>query len=439
MIETTTIEAAFIDWARGDRFGIDLPAHPEALLAGGPAFLTRAFQASGALAPDNSVVAITHFEEWQIGGTGPKALLSVAYARDEPGLSGDLFVKFSRSFTDKTRDRVRYHMEPEVKLANLSRDPAFPVAVPQCVYADFHHASGTGILITERIPFGQGAVEPHHAKCMDQLLPEPVAHYSVLMATLALLSGTHKSGRLGASVDSDFPFDVEKMVIARRNYYDEGQLADRARRLAQFITQYSHLVPPHLADPGFLEGFCADAPRLIAQQDAISRFLLSRSEMIALCHWNANIDNAWFWRDPAGALQCGLIDWGSVGQMHICQTIWGSLGGSEPDILNSHLGELLDLFIAEYARAGGALLNRAELERHLDLYIITSGLGSMMISPRAILSEVPDPSLAADRYDPLFTVNETARVQLKITVSFLNMWHRRDLGRLLRPGGFLLA
>ena len=30
--------------------------------------------------------------------------------------------------------------------------------------------------------------------------------------------------------------------------------------------------------------------------------------MIALCHWNANIDNAWFWREPDGALRCGLID-----------------------------------------------------------------------------------------------------------------------------------
>ncbi len=69
--------------------------------------------------------------------------------------------------------------------------------------------------------------------------------------------------------------------------------------------------------------------------------------------------------------------------------------------------------------------------------MITSGLGSMLIAPRAIMSEVPDPGVAADRYDPIFFENETARVQLKITVSFLNMWHRRDLGRLLRPGTFL--
>jgi hypothetical protein len=428
-------ESNIIDWAPGDRLGLDLPAHAEALRAGGTAFLTRAFRAGGALAEDNSVSAITRFEEWQVGGTGAKVMLSVAYERDDPGLSRDLFVKFSRNFSDRTRDGVRYHMEPEVRLAHLSRDPNFPIAVPKCVYADFHGASGTGVIITERIPYGQGAVEPHHHKCMDQILPEPLAHYRVLISALALLSGAHKSGRLGAAVERDFPLDLEKL-IARRNPFDAEQLAMRVNRLADFILKYPHLVPPHLADPGFLDGFRADAPLLVAQQEAISRFHFSRPDMIALCHWNANVDNGWFWREPDGTLKCGLIDWGSVGQMHVAQTIWGSLACSEPDMADRHLDALLDLFIADYARAGGPALDKGELERHLDLHVMMSGLGAMMIAPRAILSEVPDPTVAVDRYDPVFTVNETARVQLKVTISFLNMWRRRDLGRLLREGTY---
>jgi hypothetical protein len=98
-------EDSVIDWAPGDQFGLDLPAHPEVLRANGPAFLTRAFRASGVLAGDNSVTGITRCDEWLVGGTGPKVMLSVTYARDEPGLSPELFVKFSRSFTDRTRDR----------------------------------------------------------------------------------------------------------------------------------------------------------------------------------------------------------------------------------------------------------------------------------------------------------------------------------------------
>ncbi|MEO6092268.1 MAG: hypothetical protein ABIT04_07250 [Novosphingobium sp.] len=425
------MDTTMLDWARGDRLGLDLPAHPQALKAGGAAFLTRALHASGALGRDNRVAAITRLDEWLVGGTGTKAQLSVAYERDAPGLSRHLFVKFSRNFTNPVRDSARQQMESEVRLANLSRDPAFPIAVPKCMYADFHHQSGTGVLITERIPYGEGAVEPHFPKCMDQILPDPLGHYRALVSTLALLAGTHKSGRLGDAVERDFPFDLERTIANSRNRTDPQLLAKRIGRLVEFIAQYPHLVPPHLADPDFLAGLHADVPLIIAQQDGIRRFTHSRPEMIALCHTNANIDNAWFWHEPDGALGCGLIDWGMVGQMHVCQAIWGSLGGSEPELVNQHLGELIDLFIAEYACAGGPALDRAELERHLQLHVLL-GMAMMTTAPPAILREVPDPAVAADRHDPVFTANETARVQLKITISYLNMWHRCDLGRLLR-------
>jgi hypothetical protein len=65
------------------------------------------------------------------------------------------------------------------------------------------------------------------------------------------------------------------------------------------------------------------------------------------------------------------------------------------------------------------------------MHVMLSAL-HMTTAPPAILREIPDPATAADRYDPVFTTHETARVQLKITVSLLNLWARRDLGRHLR-------
>ena len=419
-----------VDWARGDIFGLDFPAHPEALKSGGPDFLTRAFRASGALDDDNRVTHITGLSEWMLGGTGVKALLSVAYERDAPGLSRDLFVKFSRNFADKVRDSGRYHMPPEVRLANLSREPEFPVAVPQCFYADIEADTLTGIIITTRIAYGQGAIEPHYPKCMDQLLPEPLAHYRALIANLARLSGAHRAGRLGDNVERDFPLDTERL-IAGRPRFDAALLGKRINRLAEFILRYPHLVPPHIADRAFLDGFCADALLVAEKQEDIWRFLYSQPAMIALCHMNANIDNAWFWRDPDEALRAGLIDWGSVGQMSVASSIWGCVGAAEPETHDRHLDELINLFVDEYARAGGPTLDRDELAQHLEMHVMMSAL-HMTTAPPAILREVPDPGLAADRYDPIFTANETARVQLKITISLLNMWARRDLGRLLR-------
>jgi hypothetical protein len=423
-------ETTIMDWARGDIFGLDFPAHPEALKSGGPEFLTRAFRTSGTLGEDNSVTHITGLTEWMLGGTGVKALLSVTYERDAPGLSRELFVKFSRNFHDKVRDGGRYHMPPEVRLANLSRDPDFPVAVPKCFYADIEADTLTGIIITTRIPYGQGPIEPHHPKCMDQILPEPLAHYSALVSNLARLSGAHKSGRLGDSVERDFPLDLGRLITGRPRF-EPSLLAKRINRLAEFILQYPHLVPAHIADRAFLSSFCADALLAVEQQEDILRFLYSRPDMTALCHMNANIDNAWFWRELDGALRSGLIDWGSVGQMSVASSIWGCIGAAEPETHDRHLDALLDLFVAEYARAGGPILDTRELAQALEMHVMLSAL-HMTTAPPAILREVPDPGAAADRYDPIFTVNETARVQLKVTISLLNMWARRDLGRLLR-------
>lgn len=424
-------EMTITDWARGDLFGLDFPAHPDALKAGGAEFLTRAFRATGALGSTNRVACITGLDEWSLGGTGLKVLLSVAYERDEPGLPCDLFVKFSRNFHDKVRDSGRHHMPPEVRLAILSRDPHFPVAVPECLYADIDGETLTGIIITERIAYGQGAIEPHYPKCMDHALPEPLAHYRALVSNLARLSGAHKSGGLGEVVERYFPLDPAGLT-ARRPRLEASLLAKRIDRLAGFILQYSHLFPAEIADRPFLEGFCAAASAAIDQQDAIWHFLHRQPDMLALCHMNANIDNAWFWRDPDGALHSGLIDWGSVGQMSVASSIWGCIGAAEPEMHDRHLDELLDLFIADYARAGGPLLDPAQLALHVEMHVMMSAL-HMTTAPPAILREVPDPNIVADRYDPVFTANETARVQLKITISLLNMWKRRDIGRLLRP------
>lgn len=420
-----------IDWARGELSPLEFPAHPDALKAGGPDFLTRAFRESGVLGEDNRVTQITNIQEWTLGGSGRKALLSVRYEHEAPGLADDLFVKFSRNFDDKVRDGGRHYMLPEARLAILSRGRDFPVAVPRCLYANFQEDTLTGIIITERIPYGRGAVEPHHPKCMDHILPDPLEHYRALVSSLARLSGAHKSGRLGGIVERYFPLDVGHL-IARRPRLEPALLAKRLDRLMQFIIDYPHLVPADIADPAFVESFRAAAPLAIECQDEVWSFLHGQPEMLALCHMNANIDNAWFWREPDGELRAGLIDWGGVGQMSVAASIWGCIGAAEPDLHDRHLDELLDLFVAEYARAGGPQLQSGELMQHVEMHVMMAAL-HMMTAPPAILREVPDPSVPIDRYDPIFTANETARVQLKITVSLLNMWKTRDLGRLLQP------
>lgn len=419
-------------WVEGDGTGLPIPGDPAALRAGGAAFLTAALQQAGVLDHDNRVTAITRFEELAVGGTGCKIILSVTYAHHQPGLSTALFAKFSRNFKDPLRDRSRHLLEAEVRLGILSRQADFPVAVPRCLYADFAVATGTGLLLTERIAYGVAPIEPHWPKCRDSRLPEPLAHYRAVVRALARLAGTHRSGRLGAGIDRAFPLDLPRLMAGNRNPYTAERLRNRALRLRDFVTRFAHLFPRHLADPEFLAGFVADAPRFLRHEDAIYRVLHGNPDMIALCHWNANIDNAWFWRDGEGALACGLLDWGGVGQMSVAATLWGCLSAADTATWEQDLDQLLALFVEEYAASGGPAIGVAQLGRHLDLMVMVMGLAWLMDAPPLILAEIPDPAILSGPLDPLLDTHETARVQLVILTNVLNRWASRDLGALLR-------
>jgi hypothetical protein len=144
------------------------------LRGGGTRFLTDAFRVAGVLGGGNSVTRIKEFREVAGGSTGRKVAMAVEYDQAAAGLHTDLFVKFSRDLDNPIRDRGRTQMESEVRFASLSRVPEFPIGVPHVQFADYHRRSGTGILITERIRYGDKGIEPHYHKCLDHEMPAPL-------------------------------------------------------------------------------------------------------------------------------------------------------------------------------------------------------------------------------------------------------------------------
>lgn len=417
-----------VNFVRGDSTGLCIPAHSEALRDGGETFLTQAFRTFGTLSADNCVARITCLTPCPGGSTGQKAFLSVEYEKSEPGLHHDLFVKFSRDFDDPIRDnRGKYEMEGEVRLAELSRLSGFPIKIPKAYFADYHRESNTGILITERIAFGTKGVEPHCPKSLDYKLADPLAHYRAIVTSLARIAAAHKSGRLLADIDAYCPYDAEaaaSIVIP----YNEQQLRDRVARYADFVARAPQLFPDNIKSPAFFATLDRQVGRFLEHETTINRFLQSDSRFIALCHWNANIDNAWFWRDAAGTLQCGLMDWGHAGQMNVAFSLWGCLSAAGLDIWNEHLEELLALFICELAENGGPRLEMADLRLHFELYVALMGLSYFIDSPSRILFRLPEAATAAGPRDPVFDKSETARNQLHISTVFLNFWQACDLG-----------
>ncbi|MDT5136390.1 MAG: hypothetical protein QOD58_652 [Mycobacterium sp.] len=416
-------------WVTGDQFGVTIPGDAAALQAGGPRFLNEAFRASGVLVGGNRVSSIGEFRESAGGSTGRKVVLSVHY--DEPaGLPTELFAKFSRDFDNPTRDRGKAQMEPEVRFAALSRSLGFPIAVPRVLFGDYHRETGTGILITERIQFDDNGIEPQYHKCLDYEMPAPVAHYRALLTALARLAGTHRSGRLAANLTAHFPLDVQTATVGERPPLNLAKLGRRLDQLVEFTGSHPGLLPANAGTPEFLARIRDDAHRFAVHEDTVVRLLAADSDYVALCHWNANVDNAWFWRDDDRVLRCGLMDWGCVSQMNLGMAIWGAMSAAETDLWTTHLDDLLLTFVTEVRRCGGPDLDPKRLARHTLLYAAVMGVAWLLDVPALLRSrfgaDVPN-----SRVDSRIRDDEAVRAPLQMLSNLLNLWERQRLGDLL--------
>jgi hypothetical protein len=416
------------DWVIGDLHGLPFPADPAGLLSGGAAFLTNAFRASGVLR-ENSVARISDFQEISGGSTGRKVVLSVEYDRPTADLHTELFVKFSRDLDDPLRDRGKTQMESEVRFASLARVPQFPIAVPDPQFADYHARSGTGILITERINFGVNGIERQYHKCLDYEMPAPLEHYRALLTALARLAGTHRSGRLPADQTAHFPLDVRAATVGDRQPLSLDKLERRVKQLGEFIDTHPGLVPTGIGSSEFMARLADDVPRLARYEDAVAEHLAADADYVALCHWNANIDNAWFWRDGDGTLRCGLMDWGCVSQMNLGMALWGAISGAETEMWDVHLDDLLDLFVAEFQRYGGPRLKPDRLRRHTLLYAAVMGVAWLLDVPALIRKRFD--TAPASRMDPRIRDDEGVRAPLQMLSNLLLLWQRNPLGHLL--------
>ncbi|OBK48216.1 hypothetical protein [Mycobacterium sp. 1081908.1] len=414
----------------GERFGLAIPAGPNALRSSAAGFLTDAFRAFGALAAGNAVTGVTEFREVAGGSTGRKVVLSVEYARAQPGLHTELFVKFSRDLDNPGRDLGKTQMEPEVRFASLSRDPGFPIAVPAVQFADYDRETGTGILITERIPFGRDGIERQYHKCLDYDMPDAVGHYRALLTALARLAGAYGSGRLPERLAARFPLDVRAATVGDRAAMGADKLDRHVTRLAEFVESDPGLLPDNLGSPEFLARLREEVPRVARHERTITSQLAGDSDYVALCHWNANIDNAWFWRDGDDVLRCGLLDWGCVGQMNMGMAIWGAMSGAETDMWNEHFDELLELFVSEVERFGGPRLDPDRLRRHTLLYAAAMGVAWLLDVPALIRARFgADPPRS--RMDPRIADDESVRAPLQMLANLLNLWERHCVGDLL--------
>jgi hypothetical protein len=170
-----------------------------------------------------------------------------------------------------------------------------------------------------------------------------------------------------------------------------------------------------------------EAPRSVEHADALrAAARASATGLTAFCHWNANIDNAWFWRTVDGELACGLLDWGNVGQVNLVTAISSCLTFAEPDFLIEHLDHLLKLFSKVFEETGGGPLDPAALQLQLALQMVSGGLQWPLGAVPLIEAHVADLAEVIDRFDPRIAAHELPRTQLHLLTTYLVLWRRSD-------------
>lgn len=342
--------------AAGDHYGIVFPIDLEGLRVAGSDFLTDAFRAAGTIAADNRVTAIVSLDLLGIPGASQNALLTVAYARDEPGLSPELFVKFPPADVHHKFGLLRM-FDGEIELARLARERPLPVVTCRCHFADYAASTGNYILITDRVPNGVPPLQPAYRKGYDHDVPSIEEHYEVLTRNLAGLVAAHKRGALGHDIERRFPF-----ARAARDFTPIVDPEPRLDRLIDFIGRVApQLFDPEVTGAAFLQRWREDVLFGLAHKDALIRYLMSDVDYTGFCHVNLNVDNAWFWRDEAGALHAGLLDWGGAGQASLGQALSGMMMMLQPDAYLGRVRRMIGLFVEELARQGGPRLDREEL------------------------------------------------------------------------------
>ncbi|VWX50141.1 hypothetical protein [Novosphingobium sp. 9U] len=419
------------EFVTGSRSCLEIPTTLDAFEKAGPTYLTELFRASGAIGHDNAVVAIEQWEPFEAGGMGPKLRFDVRYAQEEPGLHRALFAKLPRPFGDPLRELFAPVVEPEIRLYQLTRNAAFPVAVPKLYFGDYDPQTASSLLITERIRFGESGIEPCHDKCLDNRLADPLPYYEALTRAGARLSGSHRAGLLGPSADEAFPFDPDAVDVGAAIPYTPEQLAAKMDVLLAFAAEAPQLFPEGLADPELLHRFASDAMEVLGRERELRRVLNTAPDYVALCHWNLNLDNAWFEPAPAGGLSAGLLDWGATAQMNLGQSLYGMLCAAECEFLAKHRDGLIQLWAEEYRAAGGPAIAVKQLHDYYALSVALLGVAWIIDAPSIVMAQLPEYRELSGREDPRLEGNFLGRAQRQLLMVLLSEWRELEIGRLL--------
>lgn len=386
----------------GDCFGLPIPRTADQMQSDdfGAEWLTKAMHAAGTLPKDNQVTRVLRVAELNCtgaskeGGAAMKAFIDVEYLKPDVELHTELFAKYTWDFSrDISGIGMTMGQDDAVEvICNMRLLHLLPFRSPKCYFADISRENTSFIIINEAIPYTKDKgrefepyeVLPGLGKCQDHLLTHPMDYYFCCFRAMAQMGAWDYLGvfddvigkaeryneaqYLAATKPSRRPQTL-KFLESARNTYDK-----ELEKMVNFIkTWCPKIAAPELRDEATLKRVKAEliemAPYFSDMSDYYQR---SNSDFVGLAHVNLQVDNAWFWRDEYGDLDCGVLDWGGISRQPFAAKFAGCVSGADSDILLAHIEGLCQCFCDEYHRCGGPKLPVKELLLRFHLNYITN-------------------------------------------------------------------
>lgn len=145
-------------------------------------------------------------------------------------------------------------------------------------------------------------------------------------------------------------------------------------------------------------------------------------DYVSLGHMNLNVDNAYFWRDENGKLDCGVFDWGGMGTSSYGGKLWWWYYCMDYEVFKNFLSDLLECFEKEYkASGGGQSLNTEQLYKMVIVAAVQQMDGLVSAVPQIYkMCSKKEFATIKDRYDPRIALNIDDKSTIRLYLHCMN-------------------
>mmetsp|Transcript_95623 Transcript_95623/g.214081 ORF Transcript_95623/g.214081 Transcript_95623/m.214081 type:complete len:727 (+) Transcript_95623:113-2293(+) len=430
----------------------------------GAEWLTKAFHAAGTLPKENRVAKLLEVKELPVsgfdaaGGAAMKMFLTVEYETPDPELHTELFVKYPYQYEEhpSSRQETSGYSDIDGAECDVSRRliHSFPFRTPKYYFSDTCRDTTNWILITEKILYGKrGRVEngkivdqaefkpyeilPTCGKYQDWLLPNPSEFYMCLFRACGRLAAWDKCGRFDHFLGPHPTYDQATYLRNSSRQAQPVQMKETLKATVskmmdkgiEFVTRtVKNIASKEMQNIDKLRKMKEELVEMAPYFTDLSGFFqASDSNFIGACHANLQADNAYFWRDEYGDLDCGCLDWGAFGRMPYPGNFLGCLSGASPVDMMEHEEGILQVWVDEHARCGGPKLSLEEVLLRYRLCYITFIYDSCQWIERDILKNVTAEELMAmsGELDPAFQDKFRVRCRTMTVINGFDYYCRR--------------